>query len=249
MAALTPEEKKEMADIMSKYKPEGSIYNKRIQDRDTIWYLTSPSKLAVSVYYEVRPYLTDKSNIGQNQYVYVKYEGPHTNEVLSFIDSSTDWEKLNWLYPMGNQPGDQHDKNLFNRTLYEKMKALASHPLSKITLEDAMEMTETEMLEALAKHELLRKTNEEKGYSWNKPAGDVLREQNPEEWKLLGSPDEEDPTPLRELVGLKDNVRTYLESKFNAAGTGLNAVRTRKVRGARRKRSTRSARKTRRSRK
>lgn len=116
---------------------------------------------------------------------------------------------------------------------------MSAHALPKVTLEEARKMTKVEMLKALAKHEFLKKTNEDKGYSWNKPAGDVLREQNPEKWKLLGSPGEDDETPLRELVGLKDKVRTYLERYAHAAGTGFRAVRSLKRAGGRRGRKTR----------
>jgi hypothetical protein len=133
MAALTPEERKTMADIMSQYKPAGSIYDQDIQTND-FWRKTSPSKLAVGVYYELRnrKKFTDKSNYGQNEYVYVDYEYPRTNVVLSLMDSTnTNWENLNWLYPMRNQPGDQHDKNLFNRRLYEVMTGTAQ-PLQTI---------------------------------------------------------------------------------------------------------------------
>ena len=99
---------------------------------------------------------------------------------------------------------------------------MSTYALPKITLDDAKRMTKPEMLRALAKHDALRKINEGKGYSWNKPAGDVLREQNPEKWKLLGSPGEDDPTPLRELVGLKDDVRIYME-RTTRTGGGLRA--------------------------
>ncbi len=119
---------------------------------------------------------------------------------------------------------------------------MAVFALPKLTLEEARKMTKTEMLKALAKHEFLKKTNEDKGYSWNKPAGDVLREQNPEKWKLLGSPGEDDETPLRELVGLKDKVRTYLERYAHAAGTGFRAARSLKRAGGRRRGTRRTRR-------
>jgi hypothetical protein len=112
------------------------------------------------------------------------------------------------------------------------------YTLPKITLEQAKKMTNDDMEQALLEHESLRVTNVDKGYSWNKPASDVLQDQDPEMWKLLGSPDEDDLTPLRELVGLKDEVRTYMEGRVYPAGNGMRAAMARRTGGRRKAKVT-----------
>ena len=105
--------------------------------------------------------------------------------------------------------------------------------------------------------EELRKTQEAKGFSWNKKGwpADVLQHGDPTEWERwvsLGSPTGDQS--VEDIMGLNPRVRAYLKGHSNAAGTGMNAVEALRGRntyrlpptGGRRRRKTR---KTRRSRK
>jgi hypothetical protein len=131
------------------------------------------------------------------------------------------------------------------------------YKLPKITLDEARAMDARQRFKTLRFEEELRKTQEAKGFSWNKKGwpADVLQHGDPTEWERwvsLGSPTGDQS--VEDIMGLNPRVREYLKRYSKAAGTGVNAVRTLRGRktyslpptGGRRRRKTR---KTRRSRK
>ena len=112
------------------------------------------------------------------------------------------------------------------------------YKLPKITLDDARAMDPKERLKTLKFEEEMRKTKEASGWSWNKKgwAADILKDGDAKEkrqWVLLGSPG--DDKSLEDIMGLKPGVRAYLRRHSNASGTGVNAVRTLRKGGRRRK--------------
>jgi hypothetical protein len=147
MAALTPEERKEIADIMSQSKPSRALtdyeqayglnfgkseYDTKIQVPGSIWSMISPAMLARRVFNKVRSQLT-RSNSRQS-FVYTDEDMsyPRGNIVLAEMDRQNDkWEKLS--DPIYHDPpqGRQSDKDLFERTLYDEMKAIKGRQMGR----------------------------------------------------------------------------------------------------------------------
>jgi hypothetical protein len=132
MAALTPEEKKKMAAIMSQSVPSPPVgevgayeseYDTEEQVPGSIWRTISPALLARRVFDRVKSELTPTNQKQWKIYDESPYHSyPDRNLVLANMDRQNDkWEKLGSVLYHEPPFGSQSDKNLFERTLYEEM--------------------------------------------------------------------------------------------------------------------------------